>query len=427
MDLKMINFVVLKSKRFICVHLCSSVAKFCLVVLGSGFFLSLSAGSWADTTASWLDIPSGAKQAAFSGSLGALVDDVEALRVNPAGLADLSGDQVIALHNQWAQNLTMEHFAYGHGFGTSGIALGGDYINFGQVALYDLSPLGAPQANGTFSPLGMDFYAGAGLEVAPGLSLGAEGKILFQSLVSGTTSSAEAIDLGILYRHRPTGLSGGLALLNLGTTLDGADLPLALHLSAAYQTELAVGHEIALGADGGLALNDKNGSTVSVGAEYLYQGLAALRVGYRLISSGQLGGLSGLSAGVGLNLGPTEWSYALTTLGELGVGHQVSLSYRFGSAGQRPLTAPTGLVKGWEDGKIILSWDPAREVGVAGYNFYLKKPKDQTFKKVNARPLQDNTVTLEHIKNGVTYQFGITTVTRDGRESSMSTLTMEPQ
>lgn len=398
-----------------------SRALFCL-----GLVFAPWAGARAESTASWLSLPTGAKQAAFSGSMGALVDDVEALGVNPAGLADLSGNQISALHNQWAQNLTAEHLALGQGFGNAGIALGGDYFNFGQVPLYNLSSIGTPVANGTFSPLGMDFYAGGGMEMLPGLSLGADAKIIFQSLVSGSTSSAEAVDLGVLYRNRPTGLSGGLALLNLGTALEGADLPLALQLSAAYQIQVGIGHELSFGADGSLGLKDTNGSTVGAGAEYLYQGVVAIRAGYRLASYGQLDGLAGLSAGVGVHLGPAELSYALTTLGDLGMGHQVSLSYRFGSSPGKPLAAPTGLETGWDEGAMIFSWDHVRQIGVAGYNFYLKRPQDSDFKKMNEKPIEENTVTLDHAKSGVAYRLGVTTVDRDGHESDMAQLTLSP-
>src|SRR5580692_13104736 len=42
--------------------------------------------SRADESASWLLFPTSTRQAALSGAIGALVDDVDALGVNPAGL-----------------------------------------------------------------------------------------------------------------------------------------------------------------------------------------------------------------------------------------------------------------------------------------------------------------------------------------------------
>src|SRR5580692_9598974 len=108
----------------------------------------------ADEAASWLLIPTSTKQAALAGAMGSLVDDVDSLGVNPAGLAELSGHEAELLHNIWAQNLTVEHLAYGHGFENWGFALSGDYFNFGQVNFYSISG-GAPVANGSFTPVGL--------------------------------------------------------------------------------------------------------------------------------------------------------------------------------------------------------------------------------------------------------------------------------
>src|SRR5580658_3449125 len=253
----------------------------------------------ADVAASWLLIPTSTRQAALSGALGALVDDVDALGVNPAGLAELSGNEAELLHNIWVQDLNVEHLAYGHGFGNWGFALSGDYFNFGQVSFYSLGSSGTPVANGGFSPMGLDLYGGLGLSLARGFELGLDGKFLMENLESGLSSSTGAVDVGLKYKHYPSGLGASVALLNLGGTLEGSDLPLSLDLAAAFTRRLSVDHLIRLGADGNFALNDSTGSTQSLGAEYWYRGTVALRVGYRLAGYGNLQGLTGLSAGVG--------------------------------------------------------------------------------------------------------------------------------
>ncbi len=53
--------------------------------------------------------------------------------------------------------------------------------------------------------------------------------------------------------------------------------------------------------------------------EYWYRGTVALRAGYRLAGYGNLQGLAGLSAGVGVKLEQAELDYALTTLRRPGV------------------------------------------------------------------------------------------------------------
>lgn len=378
----------------------------------------------AGTTAAWLGLPGGTRQAAFSGSLGALAEGVDAAGANPAGLTGTRGGEISLLHDQWAQDLSVEHLAYAQGFESVGFAVAGDYLNFGQVPLYDIGPSGNPQATGAFSPLAMDLYGAAAVELFRGLSLGAGGKMILQSLESGVTSSAPALDLGVKYRNASTGLALGLALMNLGGTLDGAPLPLSLDIAGACQVWAGFGQEVNLGAGCSLGLNDRNGNTVSLGAEYLHRGLGAVRAGYRFASYGNLQGLAGLSGGVGVHLGPAELAYSLTTLGDLGAGHQISLSYRFGG-GSGPLPAPSGLTSGWEEGKMLLAWEPVREREAVGYNLYMKGPNDSEFKKKNARPLEENGVTLKRMKRGAAYTIGITTVGRDGKESAMSILTVK--
>ncbi len=83
----------------------------------------------------------------------------------------------------------MEHLAYGHGFGNWGLALGGDYFDFGQVDFYNLNSSGNPVANGSFNPMGLDLYGGVGLTLFRGLELGVDGKFIMENLVSGMSSS----------------------------------------------------------------------------------------------------------------------------------------------------------------------------------------------------------------------------------------------
>ncbi len=391
-------------------------------------FLGLAHGEVhsADIAASWLQIPTSTRQAALSGAFGALADDVDALGVNPAGLAELSGNEAELLHNIWAQDLTVEHLAYGHGFGNWGLALGGDYFDFGQVDFYSLNSLGVPLANGSFNPMGLDLYGGVGVALSHGLEFGVDGKFLMENLVSGLSSSTEALDAGLKYKNYPTGLGASVAILNLGGTLEGSNLPFSLDVAGSYVKRLSPDHLLSLGLDGNLALIDSTASTASLGVEYWYRGTIALRVGYRLAGYGNLQGLAGLSVGAGVKLYQAELDYAFTTLGDLGNGSQVSLSYRFGPFEAPVFPAPTGLDYGVDEGEVILRWNSVQDKGVAGYNFYVQKPESGEFRKANKNLLTENTLTLKKMKPGKTYIFGVTTVNAEGGEGPMATITVAP-
>jgi hypothetical protein len=397
-----------------------------LVVLLALLGLSPRAALSADIAASWLEIPTSTRQAALSGAVGAMVDDVDALGVNPAGLAELSGNEAELLHNIWVQNLTVEHLAYGHGFGNWGFALGGDYFNFGQVDFYSLNSSGNPVANGSFSPMGLDLYGGLGLILFHGLELGVDGKFIMENLLSGMSSSTEALDAGLKYKNYPTGLAASVALLNLGGTLEGSNLPSSVDMAGSYVNRLSPDHLLSLGLDGNLSLNESTASTASLGTEYWYRGTIALRVGYRLAGYGNLQGLAGLSAGVGVKLEQAELDYALTTLGDLGSGSQISLSYRFGPFGTPILPAPEGLNYDMDEGAVILHWNGVQDKRVAGYNFYVKKSESDGFRQANKSLLVETTLTLKKMKPGKAYIFGITTVNVEGGESPMATITIAP-
>jgi len=288
----------------------------------------LWAGSAANVETSWLGIPVNARQAAMAGAVGAVADGVDALGVNPAGLSELAGNQASFLHNLWAQGLTAEHLAYGRGSGGSGFAVGGDYLDFGPVDQYGIGPSGAPVPNGTFTPMGMDAGAGYGTNVGEDISMGVDAKIITQNL-QGTGSTTAAADGGFRLRLPSEGIALGLALLNFGGALDRAELPTSLDVAGAYQGKLGEKHRWTLAADGNIGLQNYNATTAGVGAEYWYQGLVALRTGYRFAPYGNLSGLAGYTAGIGVKLGGAELAYAMTTLGDFGTGNQISLKAGF--------------------------------------------------------------------------------------------------
>ncbi len=397
-----------------------------LVVLFALLGLIQETAHAGDIAASWLLIPNSTRDAALSGAFGALADDVDALGVNPAGLAELSGNEGELLHNIWAQNLTVEHLSYGHGFGGWALALGGDYFNFGQVDFYNLNSSGIPVANGSFTPLGLDLYGGVGLTLFHGLEFGVDGKFIMENLETGMSSSTEAADVGLKYKNYLIGLGGSLTLLNLGGTLEGSDLPFSVDVAGSYVNRLSPDNLLLFGLDGNLALNDSTASTASMGAEYWYKGMVALRAGYRLAGYGNLQGLAGLSAGVGIKLEQTELDYALTTLGDLGSGSQISLSYRFGPFEAPILPAPTGLDYTVDESAVILHWNSVQDKGVTGYNFYVKKSDSEDFRRANKSLLLETTLTLKKMKQGKAYIFGITTVNAEGGEGPMATITIAP-
>ena len=294
--------------------------------LALALFAALPLG--ADPGASWLQIPCNARVAGMGQAFGAVADDPGALGLNPAGLADIQGPEVSLTHNFWILDSTVENVSYASALGEDsgwGVELG--YVDFGTVNLYELSG-NAPVAVGSINPLAWQAAAGGGVELLKDFKAGAALEYLFQSLTNGQSTSALALDLGLLYRVPEAGLAFSLSLLNTGSQLDGTDLPVDLKLGSAFRAmdgKQAGSDRLTFAVDGDVILDGPGLSSLAAGGEYWYRQVLAVRAGYRFAPYGKLEGVTGLSAGAGIRVNPFEFDYALTTLGDLASTNQLSL------------------------------------------------------------------------------------------------------
>ena len=297
---------------------------------------ALSAGT-VNEGASWLKVPGSAEAAGMGGAFSAVGQDVNALSSNPAGLALLDAPQLALMHNLWVQDLTTEHLAYGQAFPDlrGGAALGLDYVNFGSVDKYNVVS-GVPVSAGSYSPMAFALTAGYGRELVAGLYAGLDLQALSQSL-STNSSFTVAGDLGFLYQVPQQGPKFSLVLSHLGGNLDQASLPTQLRLGASYMkgfglsgsaADKVVPHQVTATVEGNLDLAGMDLSSFTLGGEYWYKQLLAVRAGYHFAAYGDLTGLAGLTLGAGVRYKDFELDYALTTLGDLGATHQLSLLTR---------------------------------------------------------------------------------------------------
>lgn len=279
-----------------------------------------AAGSQA---APWLKLPNNARSAAMGDAGVALADDVNAAAVNPAGLSQLQGQQLGFMHHAYIMDSAISHVAYGLNAAPGlGVAVSLDYLNFGSIEKYKVEN-NQLVADGSFSPSAMHLDLGAGYALGAA-SLGVNAKLVSQSF-DGSGGSAFGADLGALWSQGEEGLSLGGAVQNLGSQLDGADLPLGYRVGAAYRLGLA-GGTTALAADANIPGVDAGATAFSAGLEYVGAELYALRAGYKAVGNG---GAGGLSLGGGLRYQAMQLDYAFNSVGELGNAHQVSALLRF--------------------------------------------------------------------------------------------------
>jgi hypothetical protein len=293
---------------------------------------------WADQTnynigqvgGSELKIGLGARPVAMGEAFVAQADDLNTTAWNPAGLSQIQGIQAGFMHNIYLQDTSMEYLAYAQNlFPGAGIGANVTYLNYGSLDKYD-EVNGLPVAQGSFTPTVFTGTIGYGQWLLPSLAVGVSLKMISQT-IDTEHYSAVAVDLGGLYKTAITGLQLGLAVQNLGSQLAGANLPQNLKVGAAYvlPVKFAANDTWNTLVDVNVPFGDTSYTSVNLGTEYWYNQVVAGRVGYQIKNTGDLGGVTGLTAGAGVKLAMFTVDYALVSYGDLGLTHQLALSVSF--------------------------------------------------------------------------------------------------
>jgi hypothetical protein len=304
------------------------MTKFLALIAASTLALPLAAAQETfgagSQAAPWLKLSNNARYSAMGEAGVALADDVNAAPLNPAGLAQLTTQEASFMHHAYVMDSAVEHIAYGlKAMDGLGLAVGFDYLNFGKIDKYTVGAGNQLVADGSFNPSAMHADLGAGYGFGK-FGVGLNAKFVSQSF-DGTGGSAFGADLGALWRQGEQGLSLGLALQNVGSQLDGANLPMAVRAGAAYRLPLGSGTG-ALAGDFSLPSADAGASVFGGGVEYTGAELYSVRAGYKAAGNG---GAGGLTLGAGIRYSVAQLDYAFNAVGELGNAHQVSALIKF--------------------------------------------------------------------------------------------------
>jgi hypothetical protein len=281
-----------------------------------------------------LKIGLGARPVAMGEAFVAKADDLNAPSWNAAGLAQISGLQAGFMHNIYLEETSLEYLAFAMPI-MAGAGLGVNLmmLNFGSMdKVNDVG--GLPDVVGEFTPVVYTGTVGYGQWIVSGVAVGGAIKFISQNIDTESYSAA-AVDVGGLIKFDEmgaTGLSAGLTVQNLGSTLGDASLPMNLKAGAAYLVPLniSVGDSWNVLLDVNVPFADTNYTSANIGTEYWFANVAAARVGYKIKDTGDLGGVTGLTAGLGAKvpLGTMDLSldYALVSFGDLGLSHQIMLT-----------------------------------------------------------------------------------------------------
>lgn len=280
--------------------------------------------------AQFLKLPIGARAAAMGQAFTAIADDATAVFWNPAGLARLE-PRILALHHtQWWAGIEYVQATYV----TSVDAMPGIFA-VNARSLY----MPRDRVRTVFHPEGDGTWFDSG-DVAVGLAYARSmtdkfsaglGMNYLNSNLAGFTAHAVTFDFGTLYDTGFRSFRIGMAIQNIGGTLDYLDNP------AKVPTIFRVGMSFPLISSAGRTLTlagefshpPDNSERLNVGGEFGYRSLAFLRAGWFHRYDSER-----WSAGAGLRI-PTAWvdesriDYSYSEMKVLPGVHRISLEFRF--------------------------------------------------------------------------------------------------
>lgn len=277
------------------------------------------------TTAAFLRIGQGARAEGMGGAFTAIADDAYATYWNPAGLAQITRQELAINHVQFIENINSQYLSYVVPLNKVGGSLGfsGTYANFGTIDRRDAT--GAVDGGDNK----VNAYEGAmswGQAFGENFALGGSLKAFSQNL-AGEKASGVAADIGLLYYIVDDRLALGVTGSNLGPKIKVGtveeDLPLTFRGGLAFH---AIPKQLTFAVD--LEKEKSTDAILHGGVEYTYQGRFIIRGGYQ--DTKDAGG--GLSAGAGFVWRPKSQASPTDVFGDKQVkssDFEIRLDYGF--------------------------------------------------------------------------------------------------
>ena len=278
--------------------------------------------------ASFLKINVGTRSSAMGGAFVGLADDNEALLLNPAGLALIRVPEISGGHIIWFSDMSVEHAQFSLPLDrTFTLGISGVYFNNGVFDAYTAGGVAA----GTFTAYDASAGLSLGIRVTDFIFTGFSVKYIMNSIET-SSSTSYAADLGFIFQEFVPGVSFGASLLNVGTPVKLGSLEEQLPVSIRAGFALTPSPEAVITVDG--FTHPREGDyNIAVGMElFVHEKIVCFRFGYIYPLNTKVSDfISGLSGGIGVNVAPFSFNYAIVPNSELGYLHRVAVAYAFGS------------------------------------------------------------------------------------------------
>ena len=295
-----------------------------LVVLLHAAGAARGAGANAGTAGASFTRLAVAPEVVSLGGAYAALSGVNAVLVNPAGIAAHGHREVSLAWQRWVADITLGYAAAAvpvTGIGAFG--LGMQYYTSGAMDRYDAA--GTPLGD-SFSANGLLLSVVYARPITDQLALGAGVKYVWEA-IDDDGAVTFSLDLGGSYAVTDR-LTLGLSLQNLlgeMRFIEQADpMPLLIRIGASYRLLPRLLAVVEFGVPGDADL------TVGLGVQYTLEAgpvSVPLRLGYTTMTD--IEGFAGLSVGAGCAWNGVLFDIAWLPAGELGSSFNVSLGYRF--------------------------------------------------------------------------------------------------
>jgi len=205
-----------------------------------------------------------ARVSGMSGSFTAVADDESAILYNPGGLPTLNQAMISLNHTEWFEDIRIDNISVAYPV-TSNFAIGAAFTHMWMPAIAGKDNLG--RDTGDINIASSIAYFGLGYKWFSGFQTGM-GVRYFNDNLAGYSASGFAFDFGVHAQTFLSGLTVGIAVLNLGGNIkyDEAEqqIPRIYRAGVAYRF---FSHNILLTAD--VVKSKDTDYQVQFGAEYL--------------------------------------------------------------------------------------------------------------------------------------------------------------
>lgn len=287
-------------------------------------FADFDSATQGTASANFLQLLPGAKERAMGHSGAATSESPNSLYWNPSRIGESGAGSASFSHAAYLEGVRTNDGVVSFPLrGKSGVAVGLRFFQAGSIERTD----DTGQSVGSFSPKDYLATAGAGVPVGP-VRAGIALKLIRSEIVQ--EASAVAADASVTYEYAPTHTAAAFIWSNRGEKLkfqrESEPLPETLRLGICQK----IGKTVTATVDN--IARKRGGIGMAAGVEWTpivrNSFLFGFRGGFNTFLSRS--DFSGFSGGFGLDfIGKWSLDYAFLPLGDLGLTHYVTTSWRF--------------------------------------------------------------------------------------------------